>query len=194
MKYSDSASLNQAYELIGTLYLTEFKVTENPARAMTIAGALAELGEDHSWASVWWAYGAIHHDLSDEAYERALEMLAKVDASQEARAASLMLRAEIRFTQAVGSGAEPESREQVELLSKAVTLVSDWPNLRVRLARALHEAGENEAARQQAEAAVALAERATQSEDPFDIAFTGTGLRSGWVADELGALGLLRTG
>lgn len=191
MRYSDSPVLDEAYELIGTLYEIEFQVAANPERAMTIAAALAELGEDRSWASVWWAYGAIHHDLSDEAYERALEMLAKVDASDEARAAALMLRAEIKFTQTVQSEAEPDSREQVELLSEAASLASDWPNLRVRLARALHAAGEEGAARQHAEAAVALAERASPSEDPFDIAFTGTGLRSGWAAEELGALGLL---
>jgi hypothetical protein len=194
MRYSESDALNEAYELIGTLYETEFQAAANSERAMTIAAALAELGEDRSWASVWWAYGAIHHDLRDEAYNRALVMLAKVDASDEARAAALMLRAEIKFTQAVQGGSEPASQEQVELLLPAANLVPDWPNLRVRLARALHAVGEDDAAREHAEAAVALAERARLSNDPFDVAFTGTGLRPGWAADELDALGLLSSG
>ncbi|MFN8149662.1 MAG: hypothetical protein U0R24_00860 [Solirubrobacterales bacterium] len=192
MKYSDSKFLQAVYELIGTLYVTEFRVARNPERAMAISAALVELGEDRSWASVWWAYGAINHDLRDQACERALVLLAKVEAPEQACAAALMLRAEIRFTQAIQSGDEPDQIEQAELLSEAVALAPDWPNLCARLARALHAAGDEQAARRHAMRAVALMEQAGPPEDPFDTAFTGTGLQSGWAAEELGALGLLR--
>lgn len=191
MKYSSSTALNDAYELIATLYETEFQVAASAERAMTIASALAELGEDRTWASVWWAYGAIHYDLSDEALARALQLLAKVDEPDEAQAAALMLRAEIKFTQAVQRDAEPELQEQVKLLSQAAKLAPEWPNVRVRLARALHLAGQEDPARTHAEAAVALATPAMPSVDPFDTAITGTGLRPGWATDELDALGVL---
>lgn len=191
MKYSPSPAINDAYNLIVHLYVNEFQDAESSPRAMIIAAALAELGEDQDWASVWWAYGAIHYDLSDEAYARALELLGCVDASVEARAVALMLCAEIKFTQAIEHDAEPDEQEQVELLTEAVALAPQWPLLRVRLARALHSVGQDEAARPHAEAAVTLTGRGELSEDPFDAAITGQGLRSGWVRDELAALGLL---
>ncbi len=192
MRYSPSTAINEAYNLISHLYVTEFQDAKSSPRAMTIAAALAELGEDRSWASVWWAYGAIHYDLSDEAYARALELLGKVDASDEARAAALMLRAEIKFTQAIQRDAEPDGQEQVELLAEAVALAPEWPLLRVRLARALHSLGKDEAARRHAEAAITLTRRAKPSDDPFETAITGNGLRRGWADDELAALQLLR--
>jgi tetratricopeptide (TPR) repeat protein len=191
MRYSDSTALEKAYELIATLYAIEFQASDSAERAMTISAALGELGEDRSWASVWWAYGVIHHDLSDEGFARALELLARVDRPAEARAAALMLRAEIKLTQAVYRDAEPDDDEQVTMLSEAAKLAPDWPNVRVRLARALCSAGEVESARAHAEAAVAFA-GAERSDDPFDIAITGMGLRPGWASDELKVLGLLR--
>jgi tetratricopeptide (TPR) repeat protein len=193
MKYSSSAGLNAAYELIGRLYEIEFQDADSAERAMTIAAALASLGEDRSWASVWWAYGALHHDLSDEALARALDLLAKVDEPDEARAAALMLSAEIKFRQAIHRDAEPNHRDQVELLAEAARLAPEWPNVRVRLARALLSAGEQEAARRQAEEAISVATRAEPSDDPFDTAITGTGLRPGWVGDELKAVGLIES-
>ncbi len=158
---------------------------------MVIADALAELGEDRSWASVWWAYGAIHHDLSDEALERAGDLLERVDRFDQAQAAALMLRAEIRYTQALYRDAEPDQNEQLGILSEAVGLAPEWPNIRVRLARALWSAGDAESARMHAEAAIALT-AAPPSEDPFDVAISGKGLRPGWASDELTALGLLQ--
>jgi tetratricopeptide (TPR) repeat protein len=191
MKYSNSTALNAAYELIGTLYETEFQDAGSAERAMTIASALASLGEDRSWASVWWAYGALHHDLSDDALERGLELLAKVDQPDEARAAAQMLIAEIKFRQAINRNTEPNPHEQVQLLAQAAGLAPEWPNVRVRLARALLSAGEHEAARQQAEEAIAVAAQAEPSDNPFDTAITGTGLRPGWAGDELKGLGLV---
>lgn len=191
MRYDDSTALDNAYQLIASLYAIEFQASDSAERAMTIASALGELGEDRSWASVWWAYGVIHHDLSDEGFERALDLLVRVDRSPEARAAALMLHAEIQLTQAVYRDAEPDQEEQVRLLSEAAALAPDWPNLRVRLARALLSAGDMNAAREHAEAAVTLA-GAERSDDPFDIAITGMGLRPGWVSDELKSLGLVR--
>lgn len=190
MRYSPSTRLNDVYVLIGQLYVAEFQDANSSPRAMTIAAALAELGEDRGWASIWWAYGAIHYDLTDAAYERALELLGRVDASDEARAAALMLRAQIRFTQAIYREAEPDGPEQVELLTEAVNLAPEWPLLRVRLARALHTLGEDETARRHADAALTLVARAEASGDPFDTAFSGIGLRPGWAHDELAALHL----
>ncbi len=190
VRYTESPVLNEVYELLAVLFETEFEDPLSAERAMTIAAALGELGEDRSWASVWWAYGAVHHDLSDEALARALELLSKVVAPDSARAAALMLRAEIKFSQAVNAGDEPNPREQVELLSEASKLAPDWPSIRVRLARALHDANRNDLAREQAEAATAFVEP-SPSVDPFDTAISGRGLRPGWAHDELNALGLL---
>lgn len=191
MRYSDSSHVNGAYELIGTLYEVQYEDPTNPERAMTIAAALVDLGEDRSWASVFWAYGAAHHDLSDEACERALELLTRVDASDEARAAALLLRAEIEFTQAVQREADPDPRRQLELLAEATRLAPHWPSLRVRSARASLALGLDDVAHDHAEAAVDLLARAAPSHDPFDSAITGMGLSPGWVTEELGALGLL---
>lgn len=191
MRYDDLPALDNAYQLIATLYAIEFQASYSAERAMTIASALGELGEDRSWASVWWAYGVIHHDLSDEGFERALDLLVRVDRSREARAAALMLHTEIQLTQAIYRDARPDQDEQVRLLAEAVALAPGWPNLRVRLARALLSAGDMESAREHAEAAVTLA-RAERSDDPFDIAITGKGLRPGWASDELKSLGLVR--
>src|SRR3954447_24964818 len=43
---------------------------------MIIASALAELGEDRSWASIWWPYGALRYDMSDEALDKAFDLWA----------------------------------------------------------------------------------------------------------------------
>src|SRR5215218_3324606 len=101
---------------------------------MAMADELLERGEDRSWASVWWGYGAVHHDLSDEAYDRALDLLCRVDRSADARAAALMLRAEIESAQAIEAGGSPDPQRQAELLSEAVALAPEWPSLRLRLA------------------------------------------------------------
>jgi hypothetical protein len=182
--------LNEVYELIAVFYEAQFRESHSAQRAMIIAAALVELGEHRSWASVWWAYGAIHHDLSDEALKRALDLLSEVATPDPARAAALMLGAEIKFSQALNAGEEPNPREQVSLLAEASRLAPDWPSIRVRLARALHEARRDDLAREHAEVAVTLV-GPTRSADPFDTAISGRGLRPGWVHDELNALGLL---
>lgn len=189
MRYSDIQSINATYELIATLYASEFHDMASAERAMTISLALAELGEARSWAGVWWAYGAIHHDLSDEAFDRAIEMLNRVDSSPPARAAALMLTAEIRMTQAAYRDEDPDQAAQIELLTEAAKLAPDWPSVRVRLARALVAVGNAEAARTHADAALALMP-SEPSTNPLDVTLTGGGLRSGWVADELRGLGL----
>lgn len=190
MRYSEVPAVNAAYELIAFLFVVEFRETKSAERAMTVSRALAELGEDRSWASVWWGYGAVHHDLSDEAFERALKLLVQVDASEEARGAALMLRAEIALTQASYRDAEPDQDDQVSVLTEAVTLAPTWPSLRVRLARALAAVGEGVLARKHAEAAIALTAQ-DPTDDPFDVAITGRGLRRGWAAEELSSLGLM---
>jgi hypothetical protein len=189
VRYSAIPAVNAVYELVAVLFVVEFQDIKSAERAMTVSWALAELGEDRSWASVWWAYGAVHHDLSDEAFERALTLLAKVDASPEARAAALMLWAEIRFTQTTYSDADVDRDEQVKVLTEAASLVPTWPSLRVRLARALTSVGDVQSARAHAKAAIALTAK-EPSGDPFDVAITGRGLRSGWADEELRSLGL----
>lgn len=159
---------------------------------MTIADALVALGEDRSWASVWWAYGAIHHDLSNEAYERALDLLGRVDASDEARAAALMLRAEIEATAAYESQRPPDHRRQSELLTRAVELAPDWPNLHLRLAHASAASGDMEAAQHHGAIAACQFAESPTSDDPFDVALSGTGLDKSYVSSELRSLGVPR--
>lgn len=187
MRYSAAPALDAAYRLIAVLYERE----DQPEQAMTIADALIELGEDRSWASVWWAYGAVHHDLSDSGYERALGLLAGVDGSPGARAAALMLRAEIESTRAIEQGISPDVRRQAELLSEAVDLAPDWPNLRIRLTRACLSVGDKQAARQHAQATLAHLEQQPTSGDPFDSALSGRTLDRTSAAEELDALGVL---
>lgn len=189
MRYNAVPALDQAYRLIAALY----EVEDQPEHAMTIADALVAVGESRSWASVWWAYGAIHFDLSDEAYARALELLAKVDRPSEARAAALMLRAEIESTRAIEANRSPDERRQLELLSEALAHAPGWPNLRVRLARASLAMGDHAAARRHAEIAVERLDQADSPGDPFDSALSGIALDRGYVAQELGLLGLMKT-
>lgn len=140
MRYSKLQAVNEVYELIARLFEPEAGPAEaKPDQAFTVAGALVELGEANSWASVWFAYGALHHDLSDEALMRALtlmralELLDHVDASATARAAALMLKAEAAFSLATYREDEPDRSEQVALLDEAVELAPDWPSLHLRL-------------------------------------------------------------
>lgn len=159
---------------------------------MVIAFGLIELGEDRSWASVWWAYGALHYDMSDEALDTALDFLGRVDHPAEARAAALMLRAEIKQAQAAYSGSDPSPTEQRTLLGEAVSLAPNWPALRLRLARASKAAGDEQEARGHATEALALlASGSTQ--DPFDSALSGRNLDRAYVERELEALGLAGT-
>jgi len=99
MKYSDDSAINAVY----TSSLSCPKPTIRSRLVWISDGdqrGAVELGEDRSWASVWWAYGALHHELSDEALVRALELLVRVDRSADARAAALMLQAAIKVAQA----------------------------------------------------------------------------------------------
>lgn len=186
MTYDPRHDVNAAYELMATLFETD----DAPERAMTIAAAMVELGEDRSWASVWWAYGAVHHDLSDEAYARALDLLARVDRSEEARAAALMLIAEIESTQAIDAGGSPDPRRQAELLSEAVALAPAWPSLRLRFAYPLRELGQIDASRREAQTALDQLDRAVTTGDPFESAITGASLDRAYVAGEVRAFGV----
>jgi len=190
MRYDTVQALDDVYRLIAALYKGE----DQPERAMTIANALIALGEDRSWATVWWAYGAIHHDLSDESYQRALKLLEKVNRSSQARAAGLMLRAEIESTSAIEQGDSPEPQRQLTLLAEAVTLAPDWPNLHIRLAYACTAAGDYEGARHHASLALEqLEDGRPASEDPFERAISGRALDRSYVREELEALGLIGT-
>lgn len=99
MKYSDDSAINAVY----TSSLSCPKPTIRSRLVWISDGdqrGAVELGEDRSWASVWWAYGALHHELSDGALAMALELLVRVDRSADARAAALMLQAAIKVAQA----------------------------------------------------------------------------------------------
>jgi hypothetical protein len=189
MKYSDMVGLDALYALIAG-----FAAPEDPGEARfedagVIASGLLDLGEDRSWASVWLAYRALHHEMSDQALARALEFLLRVDHPAEARAAALMLIAEITNTRAVYAQTDPSHGEQRALLAEAVTLAPDWPALRLRLARACKAVGADDEARAQARAARALL-ASPPTEDPFDTAITGRNFNRAYVERELETFGL----
>jgi hypothetical protein len=190
VRYSDIPAFDAVYALVAQLSEPDDPGQARLEEAMIIAAALVELGEDRSWASVWWAYGALHYELSDEALDRALELLARVDRPANARAAALMLRAEIKYTQAAYSRSDPSPIEQRALLDQAVSLAPEWPALRLRLARASKAAGDEPAARNHAAAALTLLASGHATPDPFDSAITGRNLDSTYVSQELEALGL----
>ena len=189
MTYSDVPAINAAYALIAQLAEPENPEDARLGDMMIIASALAALGEDRSWASIWWAYGALHYDMSDDALDRAFELLCRVDHPTDAQAAALMLRAEVKYAQAAYADKDPSPIEQCALLDQAVSLAPDWPVLRFRLARASAAVGDEPTARRHAAEALALlASGATQ--DPFDSAITGRNLNPAYVRRELAALGL----
>lgn len=173
--------VDAAYALIARLYEPDHPSDARPDDAMTIAAALIELGERRSWASVWWSYGALHHDLSDEALARALELLEGVTGPDEARAAALMLRAEIAFQQDVYAQTSHSPDEQRRLLEAAAALVPGWPSLHIRLARAYHDAADDRAA---AEHAARALELRRPSDDPFDSAISGHNLDREYLTSE----------
>jgi hypothetical protein len=86
---------------------------------MTVSAALVELGEHNSWAAVWWAYAALYHGLSDAALAQAARWLRRVDRPAAARAAALMLRADIESKIAAYAGKEPPTQTQRQLLEEA---------------------------------------------------------------------------
>lgn len=182
MRYDNRPEIDAQYAEIAFLY----DVREAPERAMALADQLVTDGEDRSWASVWWAYGAVHYDLRDEAYDRALELLARVDRSEEARAAALMLTAEIESTSATDHGRSPDPVRQVELLGAAIAIAPDWPSLRLRVAYPLRELGEIERAHQEAQKALDLIDCADVAEDdPYEHAITGRQISRAYAAQEV---------
>lgn len=187
MRYHPVAAVNAAYELVANLYERD----DRQADAMTIAGALLELGEERSWASVWWAYGAIHHELSDDALASAQALLAGVDGEALCRAAALMLQAEVETTVAAQHGEEPPHAKHYAMLREAIALAPDWPSLHVRIARAAASVGDMSEASLHARRAVALIEELGPSDDPFDSAISGRDLSTSYVIEELRDLGLL---
>ncbi len=192
MTYSTDRSLNAVYKLIARLSEPDDPDDARLDEAMTIADGLIACGEDCSWASVWWAYAVQHYDMSDEALERALDLLERVDRPAEARAAALMLRAEIKMTQAAYSQSDPSPSEQRTLLEEAASLAPDWPSLHLRLARACKSDGQESAALEHGTQALSLLEESTPSADPFDSAITGRNLDHDYVKRELDAIGVSR--
>jgi hypothetical protein len=192
MRYSDSPELDAVYCLVASWSQPDDPDQARLDEAMTVAGALAGLGEDRSWASVWWAYGAVHYDMSDEALDRALDLLARVDHPDCARAAALMLQAEIEYAKAVYAESEPSHVRQRDLLARAVSLAPDWPSLRLRLARASKALGDEADARDHGAQATALLAR-EPTVDPFDSAIAGRNLDRDYVRRELELLGVVDT-
>jgi hypothetical protein len=190
MRYSTDESLHAVYTLIARLSEPYDPDKARLDEAMTVADGLIACGEDRSWASVWWAYGALHYEMSDEALERGLHLLARVDRPAEARAAALMLQAEIKMTQAAYSQSDPSPQEQRVLLEEAASLAPDWPSLQLRLARACKFDGQEEAALDHATQALSLLKEAAPTADPFDSAITGRSLDRDYVEREVAALGV----
>lgn len=172
MIYDSREDIDRLYKQIADM----FEIQDQPWEAMALSDALIDKGEEDSWASVWWAYGAIHTILSDEACERALDLLTKVDRSEPARAAALMLTAEIEFTSALQSGHELDPERQLQLLAQAVELAPRWPALRLRIADALRALGRNSEACRSATLAAEWIEQHRGNLDPYDTAITGFGL------------------
>ncbi len=181
MRYDDRPEIDATYAEIARLYERH----DDAEQGMALSNDLVARGEDSSWASVWWAYGAVHHDLSDEAYARALELLSRVDRPDEARAAALMLTAEIESTQAFEAGATPDPARQAELLSEARSIAPAWPSVRLRLAYSLRDLGDVARSSEEAKVALALIDSAEPTTDPFDTAITGLGIDRGYVAAEV---------
>jgi hypothetical protein len=190
VRYSDSPELDAVYRLLARLSRPADPGDARLDQVMVIADALAGLGEDRSWASVWWAYGALHYELSDEALERAAVLLTAVERPEGARAAALMLRAEVENSQAVyAQAAELPYADQRRLLAEAVALEPEWPALRMRLAHACVGVGALDEARVHARQALALLERPPTG-DPFDSALTGRNTDRAHARQELQKLGL----
>lgn len=189
MRYSLDAPLDAAYTLLARLAAPQDPDEARLDEVMTVADALIGCGEDRSWANVWWAYAALHYDMSDEALERAVSLLARVETTSEARPAALMLQAEIKMTQAAYAAADPSPAEQRSLLEEAVALAPEWPSLRLRLARAYKSEGHASKAQENAARALALLRESDPSDDPFDSAITGRSLDREYVEREVAALG-----
>ncbi len=188
MRYAADDSIDAVYKHLARLAAP---LDPNDARldeSMVVADALLSLGQDRSWASVWWAYGALHHDLSDEALSRALDLLRCVDHPDEARAAALMLQAEVKGKQAAYGSMDSPPGEQRLLLEEAVKLAPTWPSLRLRLARACTADREEVASREHATQALALLPAKQPTDDPFDTAITGRNLDRDYVEREVAIL------
>ena len=191
MKYSPDPQLDAEYARLAQLAEPQNPDDARLDEVMAAADALIARGEDRSWASVWWAYAALHHDMSDEALARAFDLLARVETTSEARAAALMLQAEIRMAQAAYAAEDPAAEEQQSLLEKAVALMPDWPSLRLRLARAYKADGHESQAADNARRVLTLLRDSGRSDDPFDSAITGRNLDRDYVEREVAALGAL---
>lgn len=190
MRYSENGTIDAAYALIADMIAPATLDEAQPQSAMTVAAALMELGERDSWATVWWAYGALNHDLSDAALQSAMETLGDVVRPRLARAAALMLKAQTAYTLAIRSERPPATDEQRQLLEAAFELAPTWPELRVRLARACKESGDEAAAREHAARALEGL-RIGPPADPFDAAISGWNLDPEYVRAEFEELGLI---
>lgn len=190
MRFSADGPTDAVYNLLARLAEPNDPDDARLDEVMIVAEALLACGQDRSWASVWWAYAALHYDMSDEALQRALGLLARVVIPSEARAAALMLQAEIKMTQAAYASADPPAAEQRSLLEDAVSLAPAWPSLRLRLARACKSAGQESRARDHAARALALLRECEPTGDPFDAAITGRDLDREYVEREVAALGV----
>jgi hypothetical protein len=191
MRYSLDPALDAEYARVAQLAEPQNPGDARLDEVMAAADTLIARGEDRSWASVWWAYAALHYDMSDEALARAFDLLARVKTPSEARAAALMLQAEIRMTQAAYAGEDPSASEQQSLLEKAVGIVPDWPSLRLRLARANKANGQESQAADNARRALTLLRDSGPSDDPFDSAITGRNIDLDYLENEVAELGAL---
>ncbi len=153
---------------------------------MRLSEELVEAGDGGTWASVWWAYGAIHYELTRESYDLALIRLAEVVDPGYAVAASLMLTAEIELTRAIESKEKVDNDRQVDLLAQARAFAPDWPSIHLRMAYPLREIGKAAEAKAEIALAVQLLPN-VPSQDPFDVCISGRGTDRNYVLAELDA-------
>jgi len=190
MRYSDNPPLDAVYDLLARLSAPRNPDEQRLDEVMIVADALIASGQDRTWASVWWGYAALHYDMSDDALRRAAHLLRDVDGPREARAAALMLRAEIMMTQASYGLVSPSPSEERSLLEVAVSLEPTWLSLHMRLARALKTEGQDAKAHRHGAEVLALLNRFSSTQDPFDSAFTGRNYDHSYVKQEVTKLAL----
>ena len=189
MRYHENPRVDALLRLAGSEALRD-TTAEGLPNSLTITAALIELLEDRAWATIWWAYGALHHLLDDESLDRAQDLLKDVRGSAEARAASLIMRAATLHTLATHQGVDPDEVLQLRLLEEAVTVAPDWPAVHIMLAESHNSLGaRTEAARHASRALELLAEPAGEELEPFEVAIARMGVATSFIREHLVDLG-----
>lgn len=173
--------LETTYELIGRLYAVDD--LDDSGAAMQLSRDLIERGNSNSWASVWWAYGALNFDLSDEAWDEALRLLSRVDHPPEAQGAAKMLTAAVEATISIYSGAAADPERQVALHKEALSFCPDWPKIHLLLGQYLRKMGRDTEAKAAIARAIDLVRRDHGNLDVVDRTFAGYDMSNQYLRD-----------